>query len=65
MSVYLQSISDEAKFWTGTTAKQRTNEPPIAIFTEDINVARDFGTRQNASDHAETINVPVQIYETS
>ena len=64
MAFIIQSISDPTKYWTGTTIRTRRNSYPAwAMFDTDINKARQFDTRDDASDHADTIEVPTTIIE--
>ena len=64
MAFILQSTQDPTRYWTGTTLKTRkSNYPDWGIFDTDINKARQFDTRDDASDHADTIQVPTTIVE--
>lgn len=64
MAFILQSTAEPTRYWTGTTLKtRRTKFPDWGMFTTDIDQAREFDTRGEAGEHADTIQVPTTIVE--
>ena len=60
MAIYLQSISDNTKYFTGSTIDSKGYV--LGIFG-DIVIARNFDNVNEAQEVSETIKVPVKIVE--